>query len=147
MPHSACGPCRLALNSNDVTTPKLPPPPRKAQNRSGFSVSLARRSSPSAVTMSTDISVPGVAELARGPAEAAAHGETRDAGIGHDPARNHQTERLRLVIDVAPGGAAFDANDAAGRIDAHAAPQAHVDHQAAVTERGPRDVVTAAADR
>src|SRR5262249_60503223 len=88
-----------------------------------------------------------IAELARGPAEAAAHGETPDAGIGHDPARNHQTERLRLVIDVAPGGAAFDANDAARRTNAHAAPQAHIDHQAAVTERGPRDVVTAAADR
>src|SRR5262249_40150635 len=55
--------------------------------------------------------VRGIAELARGPAEAAAHGETRDAGIGHDPARNHQTERLCLVIDVAPCRAAFDPND------------------------------------
>src|SRR5262249_36470688 len=91
--------------------------------------------------------VGGIAKLTRGPAEAAAHAETRDPGIGHDPARNHQTERLRLVIDVAPCRAALDANDAARRIDAHAPSQAHVDHQATVAERGPRDIVTAAADR
>src|SRR5262245_26605274 len=133
MPHSACGPCRLALNSNDVTAPKLPPPP-PARPRAERDFPYRWRGD-------------RVAGLARGPAEAAAHGETPDAGIGHDPARNHQTERLRLVIDVAPGGAAFDANDAARRTNAHAAPQAHVNHQAAVTERGPCDVVTAAADR
>src|SRR5262249_29222919 len=73
--------------------------------------------------------------------------EARDPGRGYDPAWNDQAEGLGLVINVAPGGAAFDANDAARRVNAHAAPQAHVDHQAAVTERGPRDVVTAAADR
>ena len=48
------GPSGWAVNSNMVTTPKLPPPPRTAQNRSGFSVSLARRSCPSAVTISTE---------------------------------------------------------------------------------------------
>ena len=37
---------------NRVTTPKLPPPPRSAQNRSGLVSASARRSSPSAVTMS-----------------------------------------------------------------------------------------------
>src|SRR5215218_2428330 len=41
------------VNSNVVTTPKLPPPPRTAQKRSGFSVALARRTWPSAVTIST----------------------------------------------------------------------------------------------
>ena len=35
-----------------VTTPKLPPPPRSPQNRSGFSSSLARTSRASAVTTS-----------------------------------------------------------------------------------------------
>jgi hypothetical protein len=37
---------------NSVTMPKFPPPPRIAQKRSALSVSLARRNSPSAVTMS-----------------------------------------------------------------------------------------------
>ena len=32
---------RAARNSNSVTTPKLPPPPRMPQNRSGFSSALA----------------------------------------------------------------------------------------------------------
>ena len=40
-------------NSIAVTTPKLPPPPRTAQNRSGSVSASTRRSTPSAVTMST----------------------------------------------------------------------------------------------
>src|SRR5690606_34655090 len=43
-----------SANSNPVTTPKLPPPPRIAQKRSGFSVALARSRLPSAVTTSAD---------------------------------------------------------------------------------------------
>ena len=38
---------------NDVTTPKLPPPPRTAQNRSALSSALAVTKLPSARTMST----------------------------------------------------------------------------------------------
>ena len=40
------------LNVNDVTTPKLPPPPRSAQNSSGFSSAEARTIEPSARTTS-----------------------------------------------------------------------------------------------
>ena len=39
-------------NSIAVTTPKLPPPPRSAQNRSGWLSASARTSVPSAVTIS-----------------------------------------------------------------------------------------------
>jgi hypothetical protein len=39
------------LNSNEVTTPKLPPPPRSAQNSSGSSLAETRCSAPSAVTI------------------------------------------------------------------------------------------------
>ena len=39
-------------NSSAVTAPKLPPPPRRAQNKSSFSCSLAVRIRPSAVTTS-----------------------------------------------------------------------------------------------
>ncbi len=41
-------------NVNEVATPKLPPPPCSAQNKSGFSVSLAVTCRPSASTSSTD---------------------------------------------------------------------------------------------
>jgi hypothetical protein len=41
-------------NSNEVTTPKLPPPPLSAQNKSSFSLPLATRGFPSAVTISSD---------------------------------------------------------------------------------------------
>jgi len=41
-------------NRNEVTAPKFPPPPRTPQKRSAFSVALAVRNSPSAVTISTD---------------------------------------------------------------------------------------------
>ena len=46
----------MSWNSNSVTTPKFEPAPRTAQNRSGFSDSLAVTNSPSAVTNSTDSS-------------------------------------------------------------------------------------------
>ena len=49
------GPCWCSWYSNVVTMPKLPPPPRSAQNRSAFSSSLACTSVPSAVTMSAEI--------------------------------------------------------------------------------------------
>src|SRR6516165_1486541 len=39
---------------NEVTTPKFPPPPRTAQNRSVFSSALATTKLPSASTISTE---------------------------------------------------------------------------------------------
>src|SRR5438128_2372544 len=48
------GPTLWRLYSSDAATPKLPPPPRMAQNRSGFSSALARVTLPSAITMSAD---------------------------------------------------------------------------------------------
>ena len=50
MQNSIIGPASWSPNSNSVTTPKFPPPPRIAQNRSGFSDAEATRTSPSAVT-------------------------------------------------------------------------------------------------
>src|SRR3990170_1639042 len=41
-----------SLNKNEVTTPKFPPPPRNAKNRSGFSDSDAFTHLPSASTTS-----------------------------------------------------------------------------------------------
>src|SRR5579862_421639 len=44
-------------SSNSLTTPKLPPPPRNAQNNSEFSFSLQRTNEPSAVTTSAPITL------------------------------------------------------------------------------------------
>ncbi len=48
------GPSSCSRNSNSVTTPKLPPPPRSAQKRSGCSSALARTERPSASTTCAD---------------------------------------------------------------------------------------------
>ncbi len=68
-------------NSNDVTTPKLPPPPRNAQNSSGFSSALA----PDLVAVGEhDVGRDQVVDrqpvLARQVADAAAEREPADAG-------------------------------------------------------------------
>jgi hypothetical protein len=53
-PNWIIGPTSWSRYSNSVTTPKFPPPPRTAQNRSAFSSEEARRIRPSATTISTD---------------------------------------------------------------------------------------------
>ena len=52
---ASTSPTSCRENENDTTTPKLPPPPRSAQNRSGSSDSLVRTSRPSASTTSAAI--------------------------------------------------------------------------------------------
>ena len=50
------GAARASCSVRRVITPKVPPPPPfKAQNRSGFVHALAMRTSPSAVTISASI--------------------------------------------------------------------------------------------
>src|ERR671930_564949 len=53
-PARTIGPSSCRRNSNSVTIPKLPPPPRMPQNRSSFSRSLARTTLPSARTTSAE---------------------------------------------------------------------------------------------
>ena len=81
------GPTGCSRSSSAVTTPKLPPPPRSAQNSSGCSSAMARTGSPSAVTSSTASRLShGQAVLALEPARAAAEREAGDAGARHAPA-------------------------------------------------------------
>ncbi len=54
-PARISGPTGWSPNSNWVTTPKFPPPPRMAQNRSAFSFSLTCLFWPSAVTISAEM--------------------------------------------------------------------------------------------
>ena len=97
------GPPRSRRNSNSVTMPKLPPPPRTPQKRSAFSVSLAVTSSPSAVIE--------VHRRAAGRSSARACAcshpmpppSVRPAtpGVRDDARRHREPERLRLAIELA----------------------------------------------
>ena len=79
---------RVQRNWNEVTTPKLPPPPRRAQNRSGFSSALARdERAVGQDDLGLEQVVDGQAVLAGEVADAAAEREAADAGGGDDPAR------------------------------------------------------------
>ena len=137
-----------AWNRKLVTTPKLPPPPRSAQNRSGCCVSLAVTTLPSASTTSASsrlsivrpclrVEVPG----------AAAERESGDAGGRDDAEGNRQAEGVRGVIDVARRAAGIDAHGAVRGIHAHALHHRQVDDQAVVAAAEARAVVAAAADR
>ena len=135
-------------NSNAVTTPKLPPPPRSAQNRSGCSSLLACTSSPLASTTSARQQVVDrQAVLAGQVAEAAAEREPADAGRADDPARGGEPVLVGGAVDLAPRAAAADADGAGARVDVDPADRGEVDHDAVVDRAEPGAVVPAAADR
>ena len=92
-----------ARNSNSVTTPKLPPPPRSPQNRSAFSSALARTTLPSAVTTSAESRLSQVdAVHPLEPAAAAAEREAADAGVGDAAAGDRQPVLLGGRVEVGP---------------------------------------------
>ena len=99
--------CRRKVN--EVTTPKLPPPPRIAQNRSGFS-SGARADALAAGQdeLGLEQVVDGQAALAGQVAQAAAEGQAADAGGRDDPARRGEAVLVGGGVDLAPGAAAAD---------------------------------------
>ena len=68
------------------------------------------------------------------PAEAAAQGEARNAGIGVGAPGRRQAERLGLAVKLAPLDAPLGAHRVSHRIDPHAFHQGQVDHQAAVAD-------------
>jgi hypothetical protein len=107
-PAITVGPTGCSANRNEVTTPKLPPPPRSAQNRSGCSSADARTMlALGGDHLGGEQVVDGEPVLAHEPADAAAEGEPADAGVAHDAAGGGQTVGLRLVVDVAPQGTAL----------------------------------------
>src|SRR6266481_4433644 len=88
-----------ARNSNEVTTPKLPPPPLSAQNKSSFSLALATRGSPSAVTISNDRTLSQVRPyfLTSQPTPPPQR-EPTDAGLGYYPCGNSQAKHMGFPI-------------------------------------------------
>ena len=130
-----------------MTTPKFPPPPRSAQNRSGMLV-LAGRHEPA--VGEDDVGFEQVVDrqtvLARQIPSAAAERQAGDAGRRDDAEGHGEAERVRRVIDVAGRAAGFDAHGAARGIHAHALHHRQVDDQPVVAAAEPGAVVAAAAD-
>ena len=94
---------RVELELERRDTPKLPPPPRSAQNRSSFSRLAGDQDWPSAVTTSAEIRLSHrQPEAARQVADAAAERQAADAGGGDDAAGRRQAEGVRRVVEVAP---------------------------------------------
>ena len=93
-------------NKKEVTTPKLPPPPRSAQNRSGLVLSLAVTRLPSASTSSASrrlsIVNPYVRVMLPLPTAQCQPTHTRR---GEDPAGSGLAEGMRGMVDIAPGAA------------------------------------------
>ena len=147
-PDSTSGPTGCSRNSNDVTTPKLPPPPRIAQNRSGCSVSLARtRLAVGQYHFGRDQIVDREPEAPAQPAEPAAERESRNAGGGVDPERRRQAVRpASRAIELAQCRPALDPRASARRVDLDRLHRREIDHQPAIAERVAGDVMSAAAN-
>jgi hypothetical protein len=131
-----------------VTTPKFPPPPRKAQNSSG----VLRRARPHQLRVGrhhvgADEVVHHHAELPRQPAKAAAQREAGDAGVRDHPAGDRKAVALRGGIELAPRQAGAGECAAPIGIDLELLHAGHVDDETVVAHRPAGKAVTAGADR
>ena len=92
-----------AWNVNSVTTPKLPPPPRSAQNRSGVLVGARGHLLPVREhDLSSQQVVDREAVATRQVSDAAAESQPADARRGDDPA-GHRQSVVGGHVDLAPG--------------------------------------------
>ena len=115
-PRFTSGPTSWSANSNSVTTPKLPPPPRSAQNRSAFSSADACTIRPSAVTTVAPTRLSHAqAELAAQPADAAAEREPADTGVADHAADGGEPVLLGGRVELGPRRAAATARPARRR--------------------------------
>ena len=84
--------------------------------------------------------------LSMKPADAAAERQAGDAGVGDDPARGREPERLGLAVELAPEHAGLDPRRARLRVDADPLHRPQVDDDAAVADRQARIAVAPASD-
>ena len=127
--------------------PKLPPPPRTAENRSGFSVVLDARLAVGRHHIDREQVVDGHAEAPGQPPDAAARDQAADAGVGDRSHCRNQVMRLGFPVDEAEQAAARDPRRLRARVDAHAGHARQIDHHAAVAGRLAGEAVAAAFDR
>ena len=104
------GPTGWSAYSSDAAMPKLPPPPRIAQNRSGFSSALARTTR--AVGhhhVGGSQVVERQAVLRHQPAEPAAERQAGNPRAPDDAAGRRESVQLRLAVEFSPEHAALSA--------------------------------------
>ena len=118
-PAFTIGPTGCSWNSNSVTTPKLPPPPRSAQCRSAFSV--GRRVHDAAVgghdrRADTRLSQlrPCLRDSQPMPPPSVS---PADAGVADHAARHREAVLLRGRVELGPGRAAAAARALRAGID------------------------------
>ena len=135
-------------NSNSVTIPKLPPPPRTPQKRSAFSSALAVTNSPSAVTRSTDTrwstESPYLRWIQPIPPPSVSPATPVCVTI---PGRHREPEGLSLAVELAEQHACLDARGSSLRVDAHALQRREVDHERVVGDGESGEGMPAAPDR
>ena len=142
------GPTGCRAYSSEAAMPKLPPPPRIAQKRSGFSSCAgAQHAAVGHDHLGRAQVVEREAVLRHQPAEPAAERQAGDAGLPTTPpvvARPCScVSRLNSFQSTPPCARAVRAR----RIDVNALHRRQIDHQAAVDRRPAGDVVAAAAHR
>lgn len=126
--------------------PKLGPPPRSAQNRSGCSSALATTSSPAAVMRRAESSESAARpSLRSSQPEPDPSREPGDADRGDARAGHGEAVRLRGRVDHAPGCAALHAQAAGRRVDLDAVHPGEIDRQRVVSDRETSWRVAAAA--
>ena len=139
-------PTRCARKVKLVTTPKLPPPPRSAQNRSGSASAETCRTRPSAVTTSAPTQVVDRQPVpAHQPALAAAEREAGEARVADGAGGDGEAEALRLAVELAEAQAGAGDDDAALGVDGDPLERGEVEHDAAVADAEARHAVPAAA--
>ena len=129
-----------------MTTPKLPPPPRSAQSRSAFSVSLADfKTAVRQHDVRLDQIVGCEPILAAEVAMAARERQPGDAGRRDNSERDGQSESMGGMVDIARDAARRDADRPGLGIDTDAAHLRKIDHQPVVDAAEARPVVSATA--
>src|SRR5271165_474067 len=127
-PTCTSGPTWCSSNSNSVTTPKFPPPPRSAQYRSGYS--RAHDPAVGQHDLTRQEVVNGKPELAVQPTHPAAQRQAAHAGVADHTAGDRQPVGLGRRVHFGQRGPAADPRAPRHRIDRDLVERAEVDHQA-----------------
>ena len=127
-------------NRKLVTTPKFPPPPRRAQNRSAFSVSDAvTKLAVGQHHVGLEQIIHGEAILAAEVAVTPAQRQAGNTGGRDDSERHGLTKSAGGVIDVAGDAAGADPHRPLRRVNPYALHHRQIDDQAVIdaAEPGP----------
>jgi hypothetical protein len=125
----------------------LPPPPRRPQNSSVFSVSLARTTSPPAVTIVTETSWSTVRPYLRCSQPIPPQSESGDAGVSDDSRGNRETVSLGGRVELAQQDARLHSCRARVWVDRDRLHLPEIDHDPVVAGGVPWKAVPAASDR